>query len=65
MNGGSRVDTLNEASETVTDSQVGSGNAYLVPGGGTVDAHRFTDTPLLISRRVPDGRRRISGLPYT
>ena len=55
--------TLNETSETAMDSQVGSGNTYLVPSGGTVDAHRFAnitvarleDAVVIVSRHVPGG----------
>ena len=61
MSGGSRIDTLNETSETAVDSQVGSGNTYLEPSGGTVDTHGFTDitvarledTIVIVSRHVP------------
>jgi hypothetical protein len=61
VSGGSRVDTLNETSETATESRVGSGNTYLVPGGGTVDTHRFANVTVarledaigIVSRHIP------------
>ena len=61
VSGGSRIDTLNETSETAVDSQVGSGNTYLEPSGGTVDTHGFTDitvarledTIIIVSGHVP------------
>ena len=61
MSGGSRIDTLNETSETAMDSQVGSGDTYLEPSGGTIDTHGFADitvarledTITIVSRHVP------------
>ena len=50
------VVTPNETSEIATDLQVGSGHTYLVPGGGTIDAHRKTQRRYRqVSRHVPGG----------
>ena len=61
VSGGSRIDTLNRTSETAMDSQVRSRNTYLVPSGGTIDTHgfsditvaRFEDAIIIVSRHVP------------
>ena len=53
--------TLNETSKTTTDSQVGSGNTYLVPSGGTVDAHRVADITAVRLEHLEDTIFIVSG----